>query len=101
MGNEAPFYMRQFGGTKLGGHIVLRFSPPDTMFKRRCSITLCARQFPEDAMQKWLSGVPEKHGFTQKEAATPGHALFSNGAQAVEISLFFKDKRASISIRHA
>ena len=99
-GKEDPFYLRQFGGINLGDQIVLRFSPADTMFKRRCSLSISARGLTEEAVQEALAGALAKHGFVQEDDAD-GHALWSNGVQSVDISIFFKSERASISIRQA
>ena len=70
------------------------------MFKRRCSLKISARGLTEVAVQEALAGALAKHGFVQEDAAD-GHALWSNGVQSIDISIFFKSETASISIRQA
>lgn len=100
-GNELPFFLRQFGRANIGDQITVRFSPADTLFKRRCSLTIAIRQITEDAVQTALAGALVKQGFTQKQATTPDPIIFSNGPETLEISSFFRDESASIRLQHA
>lgn len=100
-GHEPPFYLRQFAGKNLGDQIVLRCSPADTLFKRRCSITIAVKGMTVGAVNAVLTGAFTKQGFTQIQANTPDCLLFSKGPLTIEVHIFFKDERASVSVQCA